>query len=176
MLAPVLARLEGISGITQARVDASGRFFWCALDPSADISDASDAVRRILGSAARALPAAEAEAQVARRAHGDPWLTSREVMTLSYVESRVLSVRLAAEVQREAAANAEQREVVAEAIRSALFAAFDRVHGEGGRPSSGWIYDEWPAISSVAAERCRTAIPPDLHRRVEELLPRLMTR
>lgn len=176
MLAPVLARLEGLAGVTAARVDSSGTFFWLALDPRADEAPVADLARGVLGAGARALPAGEAEEQLAAHARGDPWLTAREVMALSYVESRILAARVSEEVQRRAGGTSDEREVVAEAIRASLFAAMERVHAEGGRAASGWIYDAWPAISCDAAERCRRRIPPELHAAVAALLPRILTR
>ena len=175
MLAPVLARLDAIPGVT-ARVDSSGRFFWLAVDASADLPGATALAAETLGARASALSGADAEAQLAAHASGDPWLTAREVMMLSYVESRILSVRLASAVQHEVGATAEQREVIAEAVRSALFAAMERVHAEGGRSSSGWIFEEWPLIAAAAAKRCAARIPPPIQHRIDEILPGILTR
>lgn len=176
MLAPVLARLDAIPGVTAARVDSSGRFFWIALEETADASRVAALVDRVLGEGTRSLSTADTEAQLAAHRHGDPWLTANEVMTLSFVESRILSVRLAGDVERQTGATAEQREVIAEAIRLELFAAMERVHAEDGRRDSGWIYQEWPAISAAIVERCAVPIPSVLHRRLAELLPRMLTR
>ena len=107
---------------------------------------------------------------------GDPWLASDEVITLSYVESRLLSVRIAEEAQRRTGALPEEREEVAEAIRLELFAAMERVHSEGGRRSSGWIYEEWPVIAAAAAGRCVKTISHDLRLRLAGLLPGLLAR
>jgi hypothetical protein len=130
----------------------------------------------LLGKGARSLAAAQAEAQLTAHPHGDPWLTAAEVMTLSFVESRVLSVRLAGEVEHQTGATPEQREEVAEAIRLELFATMERVHSEGGRRSGGWIYEEWPAIAAAIVERCAATMPQDLCRRLSEVLPALRQR
>jgi hypothetical protein len=172
----VLARLHSIPGVTSARVDSSGRFFWIALAEAADASRVAALAEGVLGEGARALPPAEAEAQLSGRRLGDPWLGADEVMTLSFVESRLLSVRLAGELERRTGATPEQREVIAEAIRLTLFAAMERVHGEGGRSGSGWIYREWPAIAEAAVERCAGALPDEPRRRFAELLPTLLIR
>jgi hypothetical protein len=176
VLAPVLARLDSIPGVEAARVDSSGRFFWVEIDESADASRVTDLAEGVLGQGARALPPAGAEAQLAERRLGDPWLGAGEVMTLSFVESRLLSVRLAGELERRTGASPEQRELIAEAIRRELFAAMERVHAEGGRSSSGWIYREWPAIAEAAVERCAGALPEEPRLRFAELLPALLTR
>ena len=175
MLAPVLARLDAIPGVLAARVDSSGRFFWLQVEDAADATRVTALALGLLGKGARSLASARAEAQLAAHRHGDPWLTAAEVMTLSFVESRILSVRLAGEVERQTGATPEQREEVAEAIRLELFATMARVHSEGGRRSGGWIYEEWPAIAASTVERCAATMPQDLCRRLSELLPTLLT-
>ena len=176
MLAPVLARLEAVPGVSAARVDSSGRFFWIAVEDGADPSGVSALTLPLLGTGARTLAADRAKAQLAAGRQGDPWLGAAEVMTLSFVESRLLSVRIAGEVRAGTGATPEQHEEIAEAIREALFAAMERVHSEGGRRSSGWIYEEWPVIAANAAERCAGRIPGDLRLQVAELLPGLLAR
>jgi len=97
-------------------------------------------------------------------------------MTLSFVEARILSVRLTGEVAHLTGAAPEHREEIAEAIRLELFATMERVHSEGGRRSSGWIHEEWPAIAAATVERCAGAMPRDLCRRLSEVLPALLIR
>jgi hypothetical protein len=176
VLAPVLARLDAIPGVTSARVDSSGRFFWLALEEGADARRLAELAKRVLGAGARSLPADEAQAQLAAHGRGDPWLLPGEVMALSFVESRLLSVRIAGEVERRTGATPDEREAIAEAIRRELFAVMDRVHAEGGRESGGWIHEEWPAIAAAAAARCAGAVAPELRRQVSEILPTLLGR
>ncbi len=174
MLAPVLARLDSLPGIASARVDSSGRFFWIVPSAGADPAEVTALAGGVLGKGARLLDARQAEAQLAMRAAGDPWHGASEVRTLSFVESRLLSVRIAAEAARRAGAGPDEREVLAEGIRAALFAAMGRVHAEGGRSSSGWIYVEWPAIAADAIARCGNALPPERGQRIGALLPELL--
>jgi hypothetical protein len=172
----VLARLEKLPGVQRARVDSSGRFFWISLAPGADGAAVARAATDVLGAKARLLGAAEAEAQLAAHERGDPWLAAAEVMTLSYVEARLLSVRIAGEARRQCGAGPAEGEALAEAVRWVLFGAMERVHAEGGRTSSGWIYDEWPALAAAAVERCGYALGPGLRPRLAEVLPRLLAR
>ncbi len=172
----MLARLQALPGLSQARGDSSGRFVWIEVAGGVEIADAARAAGTVLGAKARALPEAEAEAQLAARPRGDPWLTSGEVMTLSYVEARLLSVRLAGEARRQTGAGPAEGEALAEAIRAELFGAMERVHAEGGRSSSGWIHDEWPALASAATARCAATLPPEVRARVADVLPRLLAR
>ena len=169
----MLARLDAVPGLGPARVDASGRFFWVA-PAGGDPSAAVERAREVLGASARALPPDEAQAQIASHGRGDPWLGAGEVMALSFVEGRLLSVRISGAAARELEVGATSREAIAEAVRTELFRALERVHAEGGRRSSSWIDAEWPAIALAAVERCRGSLAPDALRRLEELLPSML--
>jgi hypothetical protein len=162
--------------VAATRVDASGRFFWLTLAERADIDAVSSLAVTALGGRARRLPDARAEAQLASRVRGDPWLGRGEVMALSFVEARLLAVRLAGDAATRTGLPPEQREDLAEAIRVELFAAMERVHAEGGRKSGGWIYEEWPSLARGALDRCAGPFPPDVVRRLADLLPGLLAR
>jgi hypothetical protein len=95
-------------------------------------------------------------------------------MALSFVEGRLLSVRLSGELLRKAGIPGDRRELLAEAIRIELFAALERVHAEGGRPNSGWIHEEWPAIAAAVGVRCLEALPGEVRDRAAEALPTLL--
>ena len=166
MLAPVLARLDAVAGVSRARAEASGRFLLLELSPGAGADRVLEAARAALGREARRLSDAEAREQLAARGRGDPWLGADEVMALSYLEGRILSTRVSAEAARQAGLDAVGRDLVAEALRIETFAAVERVHAEGGRSSSGWFYDAWPAVAAAALERCRPQLDPG---RVEAL-------
>jgi hypothetical protein len=172
----VLARVDAVPGVERSRVDSSGRFFWVTPRSGADEDAVAAAVRGVLGQGARLLSPEEAGAQLAARGGGDPWLAADEVMTLSFVEARLLSVRISGEAAIRASLDPGQREFVAEAVRAALFGAMARVHAEGGRRSSGWIHDEWPALAAAAAARCAGAMPEDAAGRLAAVLPSLLPR
>jgi hypothetical protein len=126
----VLARLDAVPWVERSRVDSSGRFFWVESRSGSDAAEVTNGVREILGKGARVLSPEEAGAQLAARGAGDPWLAADEVMTLSFVEARLLSVRIAGDAARIAGLDPEHREVIAEAVRAALFGAMARVHAE----------------------------------------------
>lgn len=151
----MLARLDGIPGVRESRVEASGRFFLLALAEWAEEERvAADAVRALRGRAAP-LPAAEAAAQVAARPRGDPWLSAAEAISLSFLEARVVATATAARAGARAGLPPEARDRLAETLRAVLFEAIERVHAEGGRDSTGWFYEEWPALAAAVAERAR---------------------
>lgn len=151
----MLARLDGITGVEESRADASGRFFALALAPGADAGAALAGARDALGGGARALDELEARAQLAARERGDPWYARRDTLELCFLEARVLSVRIGAAAAGAARLPGGDRERVAEVARAVLFEVMERVHGEGGRPSSGWFYEEWPAIAAQVSAGCR---------------------
>lgn len=170
----MLARLDEIPGVASARSDSSGRFFWIELAPGVRENDVSARVRETLGASASILSPDASRAQLAARERGDPWLRASEVMTLSFLEGRLLSVRIAGDASREAGATPGEREALAEAIRVELFATLERVHREGGRRSGGWIDEEWPAVAAAAAARCAPELGAEVLQRVAASLPDLL--
>ena len=172
----MLARLDAIPGVSEARVDSSGRHFWLPVDETVDPAAVIALALAVLGKGSRALAPARAEAQLSAQRRGDPWLGASEVRTLSFVEARLLSVRIAGDLQRLSGIGPDDREEVTEAIRAELFIAMQRVHAEGGRGSSGWIYEEWPAIAAAAVRRCAETVPEELRLRLAGLLPDLLRR
>ncbi|MFT3916474.1 MAG: hypothetical protein QM704_21065 [Anaeromyxobacteraceae bacterium] len=172
----MLARLSAVTGVGAARVEATGRFFWLELVAGADPGRVAPEAVEVLAGRARILPPDEALAQLSGRELGDPWLRAGEVQLISLVEARVLSVRISGEAARRTGADADEREAVAEAIRAGLFRAMERAHAEGGRASSGWIYEAWPAIAAEAVSRCRERLRPEIALGVAEVLPGLLTR
>ena len=160
MLAPVLARLDAVPGVRRSRTEASGRFVLLELSPRADPRQVEAAARRALGREARRLRELEVRQQLAARRSGDPWLAAGEVVALSYVEGRILSARVSAEVARRAGLEAGKRDLLAEALRLEIFAALERAHAQGGHSSGGWFYQAWPAVAAAALRRCRPRLGP----------------
>jgi hypothetical protein len=162
VLAPVLARLDELPGVARARAESAGRHFALELVPGADAASVALAAREALAGRARVLGPEEAASQLAARPRGDPWLSRDEVMALSYVEGRILAVRVSARTGREAGLAPEARERLAEALRIEIFAVLERVHAEGGRSSSRWFYEEWPAVAGRVFARGSAFVPGDL--------------
>jgi hypothetical protein len=172
----VLARLDDLPGVARCRVESSGRHLALDVVPGADPAGVARAAAAALGRPARALGEAEARAQLDGRPRGDPWLSAAEVMALSYVEGRILAVRVSAAAGREAGLDADDRDRLAEAVRVEVFAAVERVHAEGGRASSSWFYDDWPEIASRVLARARAFAPPDRVAALGAGLERAVTR
>jgi hypothetical protein len=172
----VLARLDAIPCVKESRVDASGRWFLLSLAPGADAAGVVAGAQAVLRGCGRRLEDAEAATQLAARVRGDPWFAAGEVHALSYVEARLLSVRIADGAAAALALDPGAREAVAEAARAELFRAVERVHAEGGRESTGWFYEAWPQLAAAIAERARPDVPAEARERLAETLAGLHAR
>ncbi|HET7754782.1 MAG TPA: hypothetical protein VFK85_12805, partial [Anaeromyxobacteraceae bacterium] len=156
MLAPVLARLSEIPGVTDARVECSGSWFFVDAQSAAALDRALPAVRDALGPGATLADGVAREAQLARRSQGELWFSRDDIRALSYVEGRVLATRMTDAVTAAVTLDGSAREQVAEATRAEIFAALDHAHDTGGRASSGWFWEEWPRIvDRIASRRAR---------------------
>jgi hypothetical protein len=159
VLAPVLARLEGLEGVAGASVESSGRFFALELCADADTELTRSRVLRALGPGARLLSREATAAQLEGKAVGEPWFSSREIRGLSLVEGRILVARATSAASKTAALDEPARCALEEALRHELFALIGRVHDQGGRASTRWLAPEWPAMAERALERARVAVP-----------------
>lgn len=169
----MLARLDAVPGVLESRADASGRFFALALSPGAEPDLTLARALAALGGGARALGEDEARGQLAASERGDPWYARRDSLALCFLEARVLSVRIGAAAAEAARLPGRDRERVAEVARAVLFEAMERVHGEGGRPSSGWFYEEWPAVARRISQGCRAFLAEEDLAGVSAALARL---
>lgn len=149
----MLARLDALPGVALARTDTSGTYLLLELTAGADPAAAEAAALRSLPAGARRLPQDEAEDQLAALRRGDPWLSAAEVPGLSYLEARLLSVRVAGEAGRALGLGPRDRARLCEVARQELFRAVERVHREGGRESSGWFFEAWPEVAGRIAGR-----------------------
>jgi hypothetical protein len=155
-----MARLSAADGVGEARVDATGRHFLVAIAAGADVAHVEACALELLGAGATRLDDAAARAQLAARPRGDPWFSAGELLALCYVEARVLAARAGSAAAAAAGLGANDEARVTEEARVALFALMERVHGEGGRPSSGWFFDAWPEVAAHLGTRCADFLAP----------------
>lgn len=160
MLAPVLARLDRIVGVAHSRVEATGTCFLVDTWPAASARQVEEEALAILGPAAELLSPDAAGEQLAARAAGDHWYSSKDVLGLSYLEARIIAARVSARVGRDAELPREATRALCEAVRVEVFAAVERVHAEGGRSSGAWFYKAWPALAERILSRASPALPP----------------
>jgi hypothetical protein len=159
VLAPVLARLRRLPGITDARVECSGTFFALSLADGAEAEAVLPMVVDVLGSRSRLLAAEEAGAQLEARSRGELWFSEEQIRGLSYVEGRIIASRALSAAADGLTMGEQDAAKIREAVRAEVFAAIDRVHDEGGRRSSAWFAEEWPRIVARARDRLADALP-----------------
>jgi hypothetical protein len=157
----VLARLDEIPGVRRSRAECSGHYILIEL-----VEGFSDGVTpvalKVLGREAQVLTADEADVQHEARRRGEPWLTSQEARALSFVEGRMLGVRVSNAVSKEVGLTPEQQRSIADAVREEMFAHVERIHA--GLAEAGRFFEAWPEIAARAADRCadslgRTRVP-----------------
>ena len=122
----------------------------------------------ILGRGARILTAEEAVPQLDARRRGEPWVTAAGARALSYVEGRMLGVRVSAGVAAELGLSAEERERLAEAVREEMFSHVERLHA--GLGSAGRFFEDWPRLAERIEARCAPWLAPDRERGLLEAL------
>lgn len=147
----MLARLDGIPGVSKSLAEYSGHYFLVELADGAAEGIGARALE-ILGRGARLLSPEEAEVQKGTRQRGEPWVTAEEARALSYVEGRMVGIRVATAVASEAGLTAQERERLAEAVREEMFAHIDRIYA--GLAAAGRFFEEWPQIAAHVAARC----------------------
>ena len=147
----MLARLDGIPGVSRSRAECSGHFFLVELVDGATDGIGARALE-VLGRGARLVTSEEAEAQHDARRRGEPWVTAVEARALSFIEGRMLSVRVSAAVAPEVGLTAQERERLAEAVRAEMFSHVERIYA--GLAPAGRFFEAWPQIALRAAERC----------------------
>jgi hypothetical protein len=125
-----LARLDGIPGVAESRVDRSGRRFLLTLEPGADEVSVARVARTALGGAS-VLPRDAEAAALASRSSGDLWVTAAESIRLSIEEARVLAVRFGEEAALELGLTAEKTRRLVALVEREVAAAFERFHGRG---------------------------------------------
>jgi hypothetical protein len=153
----VLARLDEIPGVSRSRAECSGHYF--LLELVEGVPDGLAAVAlAVLGREARVLTPDEADVQHEARRRGEPWLTSEEARALSFVEGRMLGVRVSAAVSKEVGLPSKEQHALAEAVREEMFAHVERIHA--GLADAGRFFEAWPQIAARAADRCADALGP----------------
>ena len=162
----MLASLQEVEGVAEAKVDHSGRYFLLVLEPGAEPRRAVEQARRWLEDAERVEPSVEA-ALVEGYRDGERWFGPRDAERLSREEAR----HLAESEGRAAAAalglDAERAEKLVRVLEQELARAFERIHAAGG--GLGERADaEFAAAAARFVERSAAFLTPDEARRLRE--------
>ena len=125
----MLARIDKIPGVAEARVDRSGRRFLLTIEPGADEAEIVRRTRELIGADADLLDEeAESEALASRR-RGDLWVNSAQTIRLSLEEARILAVGMGEDAAAALELSEESTRRLVEAIEKEIGAAFSRLHG-----------------------------------------------
>jgi len=145
----VLARLDALEGVEQARVEVTGRHFVVRIAPDADLAELSSRALSILGPDSRLLAPPWSDSEVAAHGRGELWLASDMARTLSLIEARMLASSLGAAAARAARLGAQAAYELHEILHQELVAAFEQVHDRGGTTDKSW----WVRGFAAAFER-----------------------
>src|SRR5882672_4486277 len=149
-----MARLDGIEGVSESRVDWTGRYFLLTIDPSRDRDAVVKSAADILGAGTRELdPRLEAE-QVAAFKTGEPWLRAGETAHLSREEARVVARRHVAAAAKELGLDADRTERVTALVQDELERLFKKFETTG-LPDRATMATEWDAMVDRVGRRSR---------------------
>jgi hypothetical protein len=156
----VLARLEALDGVEEARVDWTGSRIL--------LRGAAPGTVQALKDAGYEAQVVDAQPMVASMREGAPWMRAGETVRLSEREAAALAERWAREACAEAGI-VEERDAVRAILEDEFRAALKSLHesggiGKGDRPGIG------PRIVARVVERCGLA--GDQRRALEESLRR----
>jgi hypothetical protein len=142
----VLARLDAIPGVLEARVDWSGRWFLVQ-----STKDVSAAACDVLGKGAAPAGAAITAEKTASFRRGDVWLKRGETMKLSEQEAAVLAPQIADAAARDASLDADARAALEPVIREEMLKLFRAAESGIDNLRKGWI-DMADAVAARSRE------------------------
>lgn len=168
----MLASLDRIPGVHEARVHHDGIYFLFALEPDADIADVLEQAKEFLPDAERP-PAKVESGLVDGFARGEKWLRSGDTKELSREEARILAERHAEQAATAIGLDDVKKVKLARVLDEETTAAFDRIHAKGGGLDSG-SQREFEAAAKRAVERCRSFLDEAECARLAEFLNGLL--
>ncbi|HEU4339144.1 MAG TPA: hypothetical protein VFS19_03675 [Planctomycetota bacterium] len=151
----MLAQLDKVDGVHEARVDWTGKTLLIRVKDSADPDVVAAHATRHLGRNATRLSERRAAECVDGFRRGEPWLRAGETLQLSKHESKVLGKSLAAKAG--GSLDEKSRARLQEILEGELFALFSRIHAGEFTLEEG-------------LERAARESGPRLHQRLLEFL------
>jgi hypothetical protein len=127
----VLASLDEIPGVREARVDHDGVYFLFALEPDASTWAVVESAREFLPDAHRPAPKKEEEL-VESYLSGATWLRSGDTKELSREEAHILAQRHGQQAATFLGLDETKTKQMLRILDEETVAAFDRVHAAGG--------------------------------------------
>jgi len=169
----VLASLDEIPGVREARVHHDGVYFLLELEPEAVPGDVLESARELLPDGRR--PASNVEAGLIDGfRHGATWLRSVDTRELSREEAHILAKRHGEQAAQALGLDDSKRMKLIQVLDEETVAAFERVHAEGGG-LGGKSKDEFQEAARRAVERCRAFLSADEIARLTEFVSGLLS-
>ncbi len=169
----MLASLDEISGVREARVDHGGLHFLLALEPDAVAEDVVESAREILPDGQRVSARVEADLVESFR-HGATWLRASDTRELSREEAHILAKRHGEQAARALGLDESKQRKLLGILDEETVAAFDRVHAEGGGLGSK-SRDEFEEAARRTVERCKSFLDESERSRLSEFLSGLLS-
>jgi hypothetical protein len=169
----VLASLDEIPGVREARVDHEGVHFLLELEPEAVAGDVVASARDLLPDARRSPAKVEAELVDGYR-HGAIWLRSGDTRELSREEAHILAKRHGEQAAQALGLDDSKRTKLIQILDEETVAAFERVHAAGGGLGTK-ANDEFHEAAHRAVERCRAFLSADEVSRLTEFVSGLLS-
>lgn len=150
----MLAQIDAVNGVQEARVDWTGQSFLLSLDASARPEKVLAELTTILGPTAQRLQPAEEQEQIGTFRSGAPWLRAGETARMSAHEASVLAQRYATDAARDAGLDEERSGRLIALVQDELEKLFGRFE-QTGLPSRDVMTAEWRELAGRVAERSR---------------------
>jgi hypothetical protein len=150
----VLAQLESVDGVAQARVDWTGRSFLLVLRKSSKPKAVVDAAAKVLGPTTRRLESKEEREQIESFVAGAPWLRPGETARMSAHEADVLATRYVTDAAKSVGLDEPRTARLIGLAREELVSLFKKFE-QTGLPSRDVMSKEWSALVDCVADRSR---------------------
>lgn len=150
----MLAQLEAVRGVREARVDWTGQSFLLSLAASTEPESVIAATKTILGPTVQRLPLADEQEQIATYKAGAPWLRSGETARMSAHEAQVLAMRYATDAARSAGLDEARSTRLTALVQDELEHLFGKFE-HTGLPSRDVMATEWRGPADRVADRSR---------------------
>jgi hypothetical protein len=169
----VLARLDEIPGVSESRVDWTGRRFLLQLEPSAREERVAEAAEDTLGEGAYTLDESGTRAALEAMRKGEAWMRAGETLRLSRHEAGVLAQRHGEEAALEIDLDQVATRKLVELFERELNVAFERTHA--GRDGGGArIEAEVASAAQRVIEASRAFLDARQRAALEEYLGRFI--
>ncbi len=149
----MLARIDAIDGVIEARVEVTGRHFVVRFTPGADVDALSALVLQALGPGSVRVDPPWNASELGSYGRGELWLCHATIRTLSLIEARIAAVQMGSTAAKAAGLDSREAFVLQEALHQELVAEFEKIHDAGGDPPPQWWIPGFKAAIARALDK-----------------------